>query len=394
MTRQSYQQGYVSEAIRTRRGTVFVIRYRVRTAEGKWKHKSETLYGLAGRKAARAVLAQRLQECTTRKIEAENLTLRDFVQAYWRPYLDRKNVKPSTRLSYESALERHVLPVLGDLMLEHIAPLHVEQLLQSSLRAGLSAKTVRNLVGLLQGLFSLAVDHDLIGRSPIRDKHKPAVRRQEKPVWTAQQLRAIVEAVPRRYRALLTCAMLTAARLGELLGLQWKHVDFDRRKLRVEQSLWRGQLVTPKTLGSVGAIPFGEALATVLMECRNNSQHIGPDDFVFLKADGSALDPDVLRKDVLYPALDRLGIPRAKRSAGFHTFRHSAATILNERTGNLKLTQKFLRHSNLGTTADIYTHTSAEAEHEAALVLERAIYGDLFVNVRETANKNKSAAIN
>ena len=62
MTRQSYQQGYVSEPIRTRRGIAFKIRYRVRTAEGKWQQKSETLYDLSGKKAARAVLEQRLRE--------------------------------------------------------------------------------------------------------------------------------------------------------------------------------------------------------------------------------------------------------------------------------------------------------------------------------------------
>ena len=58
---------------------------------------------------------------------------------------------------------------------------------------------------------------------------------------------------------------------------------------------------------------------------------------MFCKKDGSALDPDVLRKDALYPILDRLGIPRKKGASGFHTFRHSAASIVNDRTGNLKL---------------------------------------------------------
>jgi len=62
----------------------------------------------------------------------------------------------------------------------------------------------------------------------------------------------------------------------------------------------------------------------------------------------------------------------------FHTFRHSAASIVNEQTGNLKLAQKFLGHSIIEMTADIYTHTSAEAERKAGVALERAIYGDLF----------------
>ena len=73
--------------------------------------------------------------------------------------------------------------------------------------------------------------------------------------------------------------------------------------------------------------------------------------------------------------LDRLGIPRPARAAGFHTFRHSAVSIINAKTGNLKLAQKLLGHSNLSTTADIYTHTSIEAEREAAVAVEQAVFG-------------------
>ena len=109
-------------------------------------------------------------------------------------------------------------------------------------------------------------------------------------------------------------------------------------------------------------------------------QHGLPRDseFVFCKRDGTPLHPDVLRKDVLYPTLDRLHIPRPKGAAGFHAFRHSAASLINAETGNLKLTQKFLGHSNVSTTADIYTHTTEAMEREAVVALERAIFGNLF----------------
>ena len=98
---------------------------------------------------------------------------------------------------------------------------------------------------------------------------------------------------------------------------------------------------------------------------------------------------------MLYPTLDRLGIARNSRAAGFHTFRHSAATIVNQKTGNLKLVQKLLGHSNLSTTADVYTHTSADADRSAALVLEEAIFGrDLFQVVPRFETWNKNAALN
>jgi len=391
MSRQSYQHGYVSNPIRFDNGLKFVIRYRVRTSEGKWRHKAETLYGLSGKKAAQAILDQRIRESSTQKTTSPDLTLTQFIDNYWRPYLDRQDVKPSTLQGYNSLLNQHITPVLGERRLTDIAPLHIEQLLQS--KSALSPKTRRNLVGLLQGVFSLAEDDDLIEKSPVRGRHKPVVPKEEKPVWTPEQVRAIIGSVPERYRALFACAALTGARLGELLALQWKHSDFDGRKLRIEQSLWRGRLVTPKTKGSFRTVLFGEALGKALTNHLQNSQHVGPEDFVFSKSDGSTLDPDTLRRDVLYPALDRLGIPRNSRSAGFHTFRHSVGSFINAQTGNLKLAQKLLGHSNLSTTADIYTHTSEESEREAALAVERAIYGNLFSTVLNSENKNSSGSI-
>ena len=84
---------------------------------------------------------------------------------------------------------------------------------------------------------------------------------------------------------------------------------------------------------------------------------------------------------------------RAKRVSGFHTFRHSAASFLNEQTGNLKLAQKFLGHADISTTANIYTHTSDEAERGAALAIERAIFGDLFPIVPKIETGNNSRMI-
>jgi len=394
LTRQSFQRGYVSDPIRTNRGVAYLIRYRLRTADGGWMQKSETLYGLSGKKAARAVLEQRIRESQNRPIELVDYTIQHVVDALWRPYLDRKQVKPSTKRSYDCELRVHILPTLGAMRIVDVAPLHIEKLLQSRLEAGSSPKTVSNLVGLLQSIFSLAVDNDLIPRSPVRDRHKPRVTRHEKPVWSPEQLKQIVDSVPKTHRSLFQCAMLTGARLGELLGLQWKHIDFETQTLEIRQALWEGELVAPKTVGSVRMIYFGPSLLAALTVQKQNSKHNGPDDFVFCKEDGAPLNPDVLRRDVLYPTLDRLGIARSARAAGFHTFRHSAATIVNQKTGNLKLVQKLLGHSNLSTTADVYTHTSADADRSAALALEEAIYGDLFQVVPSFGTWNKNAAPN
>jgi integrase len=369
------------------------LKYRLRDANGGWVQQSKMVYGLS-KKEARALLQQLIRESQNRPIEAVDCTLQNLVQSHWKSSLDRKGVKPSTKRSYDCELDRHILPALGAMRIADIAPLHIEKLVQSRLDAGSSPKTVRNLVGLLQSIFSLAVDNDLIPRSPVRKRHKPRVLRSEKPVWNPEQLKLIVDSVPKGHRSLFQCAMLTGARLGEILGLQWKHIDLDAQALEIRQALWEGELVTPKTEGSVRVIYFGPSLLAALMAQKQNSNHNGPEDFVFCKEDGQPLNPDVLRRDVLYPALDRLGITRTRRAAGFHTFRHSAATIVNQKTGNLKLVQKLLGHSNLSTTADVYTHTSADADRRAALALEQAIFGDLFQVVPSFGTWNKNANAN
>ena len=80
--------------------------------------------------------------------------------------------------------------------------------------------------------------------------------------------------------------------------------------------------------------------------------------------------------------------------SGFHAFRHSAGSVVYKERRDLKATQKLLGHSNIGTTADIYVHTDTETEIETASALERAIFGNLFLNVLEIENKNKVSAVN
>lgn len=388
VTRHLLQDGYVSDPIRTRHGTIFKIRYRVPAVGGKFKHKQETLYGLTAKKDAKAVLKERLQKIESMNLEAVDLTLRSFVVKYWKPYLGRKETKPSTVRGYQSVLDNHILPYIGDMIMAEIIPINIEELLQVKAKAGYSSKTMRNVIVQLNGVFHLAEDNDLISRSPVRKRHKSVCHKTEKPIWTTEQVRSILESVPAEHRCLFFCVALTGLRLGELLALQWKCVDLQGRVLRVLHSLYKRQMVSPKTLSSTRQVPLGDVLVAAFASHREQSSFVKLEDFVFCSQEGMSLNPDVLRKDVLYPVLDRLNIPRPKGAGGFHCFRHSAASFINAETGNLKIIQKFLGHSNVSTTADIYTHVSEAVEREAAVALERSIFGSCSQFVRDFNNKS------
>ena len=183
-------------------------------------------------------------------------------------------------------------------------------------------------------------------------------------------------------------------RAGELLGLKWKHVSLSKRANCVLNRVYgTSKSSRQKPESSRDSVWFDDILKKVLSEHRQRSPTPARTTSSFAKPDGSPLNPDVLRRDVLYPALDRLRIPRLKGASGFHAFRHTAGSVVEERTGRLKLAQRLLRHSNVSTTADIYTHTSRQSEREAALALERAYFGDLFPVVPNSETENKKAVV-
>ncbi|HET7208979.1 MAG TPA: tyrosine-type recombinase/integrase [Terriglobales bacterium] len=116
--------------------------------------------------------------------------------------------------------------------------------------------------------------------------------------------------------------VLTGFRLSELLALRWMDVDFLNGVIHVRHSLWRGELDSPKTEASAATLPMKAVLKATLMELRQRSHFTQPESFVFCNGDGQPLNPDVLRKDVLYRLLDKSGIERTSRASGFHAFRH------------------------------------------------------------------------
>jgi site-specific recombinase XerD len=86
--------------------------------------------------------------------------------------------------------------------------------------------------------------------------------------------------------------------------------------------------------------------------------------------DGRPVEPKVFREEILYPAMERAGIPVEKRATGLHMFRHTAGSLLNKKTADLKRVQVQLGHADIGTTADVYTHVDLETVHRNAADLQ------------------------
>ena len=156
--------------------------------------------------------------------------------------------------------------------------------------------------------------------------------------------------------------------------------------LTITHSLWRGRLQSPKTEACAATIRISSTLSEILEQHKQQSDWQDPNDFVFSRSYGSPLDPDFLRKEVLYPALDAAGITRGERSHGFHLFRHSAGSIIHAATEDLKLAQEQLRHTQISTTSDIYVHLEPKVAQKASNVLAEEIFPNCVLVVSSASD--------
>jgi len=378
--RNSFQRGAVEF-----KNEKWTIRYRVRSNDQSrgWVKKREVLPQCKNRKEALKALSKRMAEVNAQNNGSHQIesvpTFSEFASGLWVSYLSRKHAKPSTIYSYESMLKNHMLDEFGDKRLDRITSVDVTRFF-NKVSDEVAPKYALNMYALLNVMFEVAYQYDLIESIPIRKKlHRPQHQSKKKPSLSGEQIRRIIENTPEDYRPLFLVAAITGLRLGEILALRWKNVDFDNRRLAITHNLWRGQLVSPKTEASLRTFSLIPELANVFRAQRQKSTFTQDDDFVFARLEGSPYDPDHLRNVVLYPALERAGIERSAREFGFHIFRHSAGSIVHAATRDLKLAQELLGHARISTTSDTYIHVSEEVAGEAVKILAREVNWPLIV---------------
>ncbi|MFN2503902.1 MAG: tyrosine-type recombinase/integrase [Acidimicrobiales bacterium] len=135
--------------------------------------------------------------------------------------------RATTRARDEYAMRIHFLPTLGHRPLSTITPLDVRRAVDG-LAAKVAPATVRTNVGVLRAVLNAAVEADLISRSPVRRIKLETAPACHRPTLTPEELEALADAVPGRYRALVLAAGVVGLRWSELVGLRIANVNLSR----------------------------------------------------------------------------------------------------------------------------------------------------------------------
>jgi integrase len=369
-----------------RRGEWVVFRYRDRRRRRQWgKAKS-----LRAAKELRATLVTDVLRGEHRA--TSKLTVEQYGRKWIESYVGRtsKPIEEHTREDYRVDLEE-AYEYFAGMRLVDVEPQDVKSYAAelgrrprkgkryAKDRRPLSARTVRTKLAPLKAMFATAFEEGLVRTNPTAGVRivTPAAKviiddddEGEVKALTEAELSALLEAIALEQdgRWLLFFRVLVSLglRISEIVELRWRDVDLGARTVKVRRKFYKGRVGRPKSKYGVRTLRLTPELARVLWLLRKETK-ARDEDLVFAGAAGARVNGSNLMKRVLKPAAVKAGLgvsvddgrggKRADTWVGFHTFRHTCATLLfTTAKWNPKQVQVWLGHHSAAFTVDTYVH--------------------------------------
>lgn len=378
--------------ITQRRNTYFVvIDHGVDRLTGKRQRK----WHKAGntKRGAQQLLAELLDAHETNTtLEPDQITVSAYLTGEWLPSVSNE-LRYSTFDSYRRNVEIHVVPRIGEARLQALRPLdltrYYTELLRSGRRdgrGGLSPKSVRNIHLMLHRAFQDAVDLLYLRTNPASSAKPPRAAAADPDViryWTGSELRGFLDTNnDHRHWPIWYLAASTGMRRGELVGLRWRDVDLESRRISVRNAIvsvgYQACRSDPKTRRGHRTIDVDHRTKGMLADHRRAQDDdreaaglAGPSEFVFTKPDGAPFHPELVRQ-AFDRRVARTSVPRIR----FHDLRHTHATLLLKAGAPPKVVSERLGHATVAFTMDIYAHVIPGMQAEAADMFRNLVFGD------------------
>jgi len=275
-------------------------------------------------------------------------------------------LRPRTLAVYRRLFERELIPAFGRMPLAALTRSDIKEYASKRASAGASANTVRNVLAPLRAMLSTAVEDDLVRENVAL--RLPRVGRPPRQIEspTREQVDAVIAAATPSARGPLLVAATSGLRRGEVFGLRWNDIDFERRLIRVRSSNQDGEIVRPKTAAGERLVPMFGSLRQVLLEERVRSAFKQPDDFVFPGEAGEPRSPNGWLKWEFYPVLKRAMVKPFR----FHDLRHFAVSQLIAQGANILQIARIAGHADPSITLRVYSHLLTDGLSEAATLYD------------------------
>ncbi len=281
--------------------------------------------------------------------------------------LEVRGRKKSHKMTVESDLRKHIVPFFGSRDLWKIEPEDIERYIALKRRT-LATKTIRNHLGTMHSVFELGLRKQWCQKNPVKLADRPVIKKTETRIKFLEQSeleRVLSASYPEDAfggveSTLYLTAAMTGLRQGELLGLRWRDVDFDARRVRVVAPYVRGEFNDPKSEDSGRSVPMADRVAEALAAFREQSFYRTDGELVFAHPEsGRPLDRSKLVRRF------KQAVKRAEvRQVTFHELRHTFGTRMAAAGVPLRTIQHWMGHADAKTT-QVYAHyqpSDSEAE--------------------------------
>jgi integrase len=334
----------------------------------------KNLYAKTRAEAERKLTAAKVARDTGLPVLDHSKTVGKYL-AEWLETDARPTVRPGTYAAYASHVRTHLVPRLGHLRLLDLQPSHVQSMQTELLDAGLTPTTVHRVRATLRRALNRAVRLGLLGRNVATLVDPPRAVRYPVQVLGPDEAQDILAAFQdHALGPLVTLALATGLRQGELLGLRWQDVNLDARSLTVTCALQRGPngpfLAEPKSEKCRRTVKLRSLALEALRQRRasQNRDRLAAGDewrdqwgLVFTTRLGTPLDgTNVTHRFQAH--LAESGLPTMR----FHDLRHGCATLMLRGGEQPKVVADQLGHSSITLTMNTYAHVLPASLDEAA----------------------------
>lgn len=335
--------------------------------------------------------------------KGDNLTLDSWFDV-WLNTHKKKSIKESTLSRYDYCYKNYVQERLGKRKLADFKPILLERLFQEMADDNYSTKTIRDIYNILSAVFKYAVHNRLITYNPCDGVELPKTKKKPIRVLSVEEQGEVLRyAQDRLYENLIVTALGTGMRAGELLGLSEDDLNFKKREITINKTLVyikdlsTGKYVfkfqTPKAESGKRVIPMQESVYKALRKQRTQKKEMqiasdaweplrGFENLVFVSRNGKPVSEHAFQSalDWIVNAINKDRQKQAEKGKKDfvpmehiypHVLRHTFATRCFEAGIEAKTVQKYLGHSSVAITLDIYTHVTDDKAKEDMNKLEQ-----------------------
>ena len=307
---------------------------------------------------------------------ASELLLKDFLHR-WLTTFKTYEVCSRTMELYYSCERLHIVPALGDIPVAELTASRIQTFLYYlQAEKQLSRRTTSLVRSILIQLYDYAVEMSLASINPARSTKLPRQPQRpeaEEKVIPIAQREAVLAAAQKDpiMRPIITTLLFTGMRIGELLALQWKHIDFAAHTITIAQSVTRELTFDEngKTMDMTDALGSTKT-RTSHRVIQAPELVLTPEGFIFISTRTMSMRTYSGFRASYRHFLDRNGF--SGEGLNLHRYRHTYASMLLEQEINPKIVQKLLGHRDVSTTLGIYTHVVPEVFAGVAAAVDTA----------------------